>query len=63
MEETKKREKDNFANQVFSELAQTEAEEMTANPDLQELLDKMRENKVYVEVGTKGKKDKKVFPY
>ena len=57
IENDKKRQKEKLAEQVFDEMTRQEEKVVMVNPDLQNLLEQLNENKVYIEVGeTKSKK-------
>lgn len=57
IENDKKHQKEKLAEQVFDEMTRQEEKVVMVNPDLQNLLEQLNENKVYIEVGeTKSKK-------
>ena len=59
VESTKRADKDSIAEEVFTELRDEEEQEAAVSPDLQQLLDQLDEDKVYIQVDRSGKGNKK----
>ncbi len=63
IEKDKEEQKENLAKQILDEVVKEEEEETIVNPDLQDLLNQLNENKVYIEIGNKEDKKQNIMRF